>query len=71
MRLRGDEPELRAATSARLDRPGDETVDFDLHQTTIRCAGFCPAEVAKVQPRANAGETETGNCNHRGLFKEM
>jgi hypothetical protein len=59
MRLRRDEPELRAAptvaTSRRRGGSGNKTVDFDVRQTTIRCAGFCPAEVAKVQPRANAG----------------
>jgi hypothetical protein len=43
------------------EKSGSQIVDFDLPQTTIRCAGFGPAEVAKAQRRAKAGRNPDWN----------
>jgi hypothetical protein len=47
------------APCEKKDGRVEQTVDPDLRQTTIRCAGFCPTEVAKIQRRAKAGRNRT------------
>jgi len=47
------------APCEKKDGRVEQTVDPDLRQTTIRCVGFCPTEVAKIQRRAKAGRNRT------------